>query len=217
MSENLDYQNMLSAIIVQAVSYFQNLKTQYGIQNEIYALDILADQIFQNQSDPIINANAITKEIDNNLKLELHSPRQSDLRILLILNDTNKEKKVHLKVHANIGVSKAFGLFQLNYSNFDLTNTVQVLFNANQHIKINEQLDLHLKPKDLICVLVGNINNHHDEEETKISLIFNEQKESSCSMTLVLIAVIVIILILVLLYLLLRNDEKGKVKNTFSF
>uniref|UniRef100_A0A6C0KS53 Uncharacterized protein n=1 Tax=viral metagenome TaxID=1070528 RepID=A0A6C0KS53_9ZZZZ len=216
MSGSFAYQNMVQALLTQAVSGFKNLKSQYASQNEIYLLEVNADQLFHNPSDPFINANAITNDIDDNLKLKLHSPQNSDLRVLLILNETNSAKKLDLTINANIGSSKAFGLFQLNYSNISIQNFKQVLFNTNQNIKINEHVELILNPEDLICVLVGTVNDEDDEEETMISLCFNKDTEY-CSMGPIIFGAIVIILIIVLLYFLLQGDKEPEEEETHFY
>ena len=86
MTEN---ENIIQALILQTVLMFNKMKKQHIKSDDVYLLSINADTLFHDSSDPTIDANVVTNDIKKNLKVQLHSPKNSDLRALLILNESN--------------------------------------------------------------------------------------------------------------------------------
>jgi len=197
-------QDMIQNMVMQTVNMFNGIKQQHMKADEVYILNVNADNLFHNATDPEIDVNAVTDKICSDLTVKLHSPKNSDLRALMILNETKDVKNLNVSLMANVGVSKGMGLFQFNYANMSLQNPMQLLLTSNQHVKLNEKLDLKLKPKDLILVLVGDVNTTDDSEETIIRLRFNK-KDNGYDLILAIVAVIILLLII---YLLLKNDER---------
>lgn len=208
MSGSLPYSSIVQNLLMQVVNMFNNIKSQYVQTNEVYLLNINGDELFHSQQDPIIDVSTITNDIDKNLKLDLHSPTNSDLRAILILNESNDDKKLHLNVKANIGINKAFALLKFNYSDFSLQNPTQLLMNANQKIDIDEKVELNLQQKDLLCVLVGNVNSLPDDDKTHISLSFVHKAKESYLPNMLVIGVIIIVVVVLILYLLIQSDEE---------
>jgi hypothetical protein len=213
-----DNGNMIQSLILQTVVMFNEIKQQHVKNNELYLLTVNADTLFRESSDPTIDANVITNDIKQNLKVELHSPKNSDMRALLILNETKCQHKISLNVNAHIGQSKAFALLQFNYANMSLENPMQLMYSANQRIDINEKVEFVMKPQDLIVVLIGTSNQMKDDEDTHVSLMFGEC-ENDYSMGTLLLIVTIIIIFLVLIYFLLQSDEPENklVKSDFYF
>lgn len=197
-------QDMIQNMVMQTVNMFNGIKQQHMKADEVYILNVNADNLFHNATDPEIDVNAVTDKICSDLTVKLHSPKNSDLRALMILNETKDVKNLNVSLMANVGVSKGMGLFQFNYANMSLQNPMQLILTSNQHVKLNEKLDLKLKPKDLILVLVGDVNTTDDSEETIIRLRFNK-KDNGYALILAIVAVIIVLLIV---YLLLKNDER---------
>ena len=210
-----DNGNMIESLLLQTITMFNKIKTKHVKNDEVYLLSVNADTLFQDSSDPDITANVITNDLKQNLKLELHSPQNSDMRAILILNETKGQKKVNLKINAHIGRSKAFALLQFNYANMTVQNPMQLIYSANQLVDLNEKVDLVINPQDMIVVLAGTSNEMVDNEDTRVSLVFGDCSDG-CSMGMILFGVSVIIIILVLIYLLSQSTDET-VKTDFLY
>lgn len=185
---------------------FQSLKGKHVTSNDVISVLLSKSGV---ESEPMqATQSVVTNEIKNkNLTLNIGLNSPSVLSAVFLYNNTDSAQTLKFCTKANVGKSNAFVLLQMN-ENFALSNPMQIMVTANQHVTINETTELTLKPKDILAAVLTKMNNQPDEETTSVTLCFRDT--SSKKMLYYWVgALLVLLLLAILFYYLMSGDKKA--------
>lgn len=198
-------------------------KEVYAVHANINAMD---------SSKFLIESNEITDYIDTQLEIVLNSPKNTnEFNCLLLFNNSLDTHKTNFSTRANIGKDKGFVMLQVNgvpnliaqgqmnaAGQLTIPSVASQLFvSMNQKIELEENFNLILAPQDFLIVVSTSLGINQEQNDSVISLIFNEKQKENQMTNLknILLLFLFISVFLLLVYLIFNRNDKAK-ENIFD-